>query len=75
MVKKTNVLRTISVLVLRVLKWLEFPSVSYIYLPKPHVHGCALAMNNHFSNLRTRAEMVLETLVFLPFNHLTRLVA
>jgi hypothetical protein len=29
----------------------------------------------HFSTLRTRTEMVLETLVFSPFNHLTRLVA
>jgi hypothetical protein len=28
--EKTNISRTISVLVLRVLKWLEFPSVSYI---------------------------------------------
>jgi hypothetical protein len=30
---KNNVSRTISVLDLRVLKWLEFPSVSYIYIP------------------------------------------
>jgi hypothetical protein len=30
--EKTNVSRTFSVLVLRVLKWLEFPSVSYSYL-------------------------------------------
>jgi hypothetical protein len=28
-----------------------------------------------FSTLRTRTGMVLETLVFSPFNHLTRLVA
>jgi hypothetical protein len=41
--EKISVSRTISVLVLRVLKWLEFPSVSYIYLPEPRVHGCALA--------------------------------
>jgi hypothetical protein len=31
--------------------------------------------SNHFSTLRTRTEKVLETLVFSPFNHLTRLVA
>jgi hypothetical protein len=30
---------------------------------------------SHFSTLRTRMEMVLKTLVFSPFNHLTRLVA
>jgi hypothetical protein len=41
--EKTNISRTISALVLRVLKWLEFPSVSHIYLLEPHVHGCALA--------------------------------
>jgi hypothetical protein len=29
----------------------------------------------YFSILRTRTEMVIETLVFSPFNHLTRLVA
>jgi hypothetical protein len=31
--------------------------------------------SSHFSTLRTRTEMVLETLIFSPFNHLTRLVA
>jgi hypothetical protein len=31
--RKTNISRTMSILVLRVLKWLEFPSVSYIYQP------------------------------------------
>jgi hypothetical protein len=31
--------------------------------------------SSHFSTLRTRTEMVLETLVFSPFDHLTRLVA
>jgi hypothetical protein len=42
--RKTSVLRTISILVLRVLKWLEFPSVSYIYLPEPvFMAGCVLA--------------------------------
>jgi hypothetical protein len=46
MAKKTNVSRTISVLVLR-----------------------------DFSTLRTRTEIVLETLVFSSFNHVTRLVA
>jgi hypothetical protein len=66
--EKTSVSRTISVLVLRVLKWFQFPSVSYIYLPEPRVHGCVLA-------LRMRMEMVLEMLVFSPFNHLTWLVA
>jgi hypothetical protein len=35
--EKTNVSRTISVLVLRILKWLEFPFVSYIYLPEPEL--------------------------------------
>jgi hypothetical protein len=31
--------------------------------------------SRHISTLRTRTEMVLETLVFSPFNQLTRLVA
>jgi hypothetical protein len=31
--------------------------------------------SSHFSTMRTRAEMVLEMLVFLPFKHLTWLVA
>jgi hypothetical protein len=31
--------------------------------------------SSHFSTLRTRTEMVLKTLDFLPFNHLMRLVA
>jgi hypothetical protein len=31
--------------------------------------------SSHFSALRTSTEMVLETLVFSPFNHLTQLVA
>jgi hypothetical protein len=64
--EKTNVSRTISVLglVLRVLKWLEF------------IHDTD-GNYNHFSTLRTRTrtEMVLETLVFSSFSHLTRLVA
>jgi hypothetical protein len=41
--KKTNISRTISILILRVLMWLEFQPVSYIYLPEPPVHGCMLA--------------------------------
>jgi hypothetical protein len=53
MVKKTNVSRTISILVLRVLDW----------------------NSSHFSTMRTRTELVLETLVFSPFNHMTQLVA
>jgi hypothetical protein len=40
---KTNVSRTISVLVLRVLMCLKNQSVSYIYLPEFHVHDGALA--------------------------------
>jgi hypothetical protein len=31
--EEISVSRAISVLVLRVMKWMEFPSVSYIYLP------------------------------------------
>jgi hypothetical protein len=31
--------------------------------------------SSHFSTLRMRTEMVLETLAFSPFNHLTQLVA
>jgi hypothetical protein len=37
--EENHVSRTIFILVLKVLKWLEFPSVSYIYLPEPCVHG------------------------------------
>jgi hypothetical protein len=40
---ETNISRTISVLVLRELKWPGTQSVSYIYLPGPNVHGCTLA--------------------------------
>jgi hypothetical protein len=44
---ETNVSRTISVLVLREMKWPGIQSVSYIYiyihLPKPSAHGCTLA--------------------------------
>jgi hypothetical protein len=36
--ENTDVSRSISVLVLRVLKWLKFPTVSYIYLLRPRVH-------------------------------------
>jgi hypothetical protein len=41
--EKTNISRTISVLVFRVLMYLEDQSVSYIGLPKFHVHDGALA--------------------------------
>jgi hypothetical protein len=47
--EKTNVSKSISVLVLRV--------------------------HNQTSTLRTRTELVFETLVFSPLNHLARLIA
>jgi hypothetical protein len=53
--KKTNVSRTISVIVLSVLKWLEFPSMSYIHLPELHVHGCALASEDWWLESSTRS--------------------
>jgi hypothetical protein len=37
--ENTDVSRSISVLVLRVLKWLKLSTVSYIYLLRPRVHG------------------------------------
>jgi hypothetical protein len=40
---ETNVLRTISVLVLMELKWPGIQSVLYIYLPGPSAHCCMLA--------------------------------
>jgi hypothetical protein len=51
--KKLNVSRTISVLVLRVLKWLEFPSMSYIYSS-----GARADMPNASAHMATK---VLET--------------
>jgi hypothetical protein len=50
--------------------WLKVRSYIYIYIYIYDMDG----NSSHFSTLRTRTEMVLETLVFLPFNHLTRLV-
>jgi hypothetical protein len=40
---KANVSRTISVLILRELKWPGVQSVSYIYMPEPSAHCCTLA--------------------------------
>jgi hypothetical protein len=37
--------------------------------------GRTRVLKGTLSTLRTRTEMVLETLVYSPFNHLTRLVA
>jgi hypothetical protein len=59
--RKTNVSRTICVLVFRVLMYLENQSASDIGLP--------------FSTLKMTTKMVLETLAFLLLNQLTRLVA
>jgi hypothetical protein len=56
--EQTNVSKTISVLVLRVLVWKWLSD-----------NGCQT------STLRTRTEMVFETLVCSPLNHLTRLIA
>jgi hypothetical protein len=69
--EKTNVSRTISVLVLRVLKWLEFPSVSYIY-----IYTCPSPVAPATSVLWGRGQRWSSKLCFFsPFNHLTRLVA
>jgi hypothetical protein len=74
--EKTNFPRTISVLVLRVLKWLDIPARApciymYICMYKYDTDG----NSSHFSTLRTRTDMVLGKLVFSPFNHLMRLLA
>jgi hypothetical protein len=77
--KKTDVSRTISVLVFRVLMCLENQSASRTGLPKFHTHDAPVSdadcFSRHISTLKTRTEMVLETSVFLPLNQLTRLVA
>jgi hypothetical protein len=53
--------------------------VIYIYLLEPRGSDRYIydmeGNCSHISILRTRTEMVLETLVFSPFNHLTWLVA
>jgi hypothetical protein len=88
--EQTNVSKTISVLNLRVLVWQRLgktfsPNIYiYIYIPGPDcLRDRSMGgfdsrfawIKDQTSTLRTRSEMVFETLVCTPLNHLTRLIA
>jgi hypothetical protein len=47
--EKTNVLRTISVLVFEVLKWLEFPSCHIYTCPSSVYTECLKKMYTHYN--------------------------
>jgi hypothetical protein len=54
------------------MRFVAFPATEYDEVLSGYQPG---QMINQTSTLRTRTEMVFETLVFSPLNHLTRLTA
>jgi hypothetical protein len=64
--KKTNVSKTISIFVLRVVMWLKFQSVSYIHLPKPHVHSYVLANRNWWEESKQNISCAVSAVMYYP---------